>query len=192
MILDLFKYFAKFPDKVGVKAMATMGTSQMTGYQDLITWINNLPDKSLIPDLNNYVYGQSLDDLKSRLTNLFGSWLFVDYGEFSTTSNSNSMRTTEKIAITIARKITDTSDQLEKLIVAESTLDMLRHLYAHMISDAEKDNLFFSSRENIINSDIVPFVASELNSVGWTLMIDGDASDTLKIKELSRSFDAQI
>lgn len=192
MILDLFKYFAKFPDKVGVKAMATMGTSQMTGYQDLITWINNLPDESLIPDLNNYVYGQSLDDLKSRLTNLYGSWLFVDYGEFSTTSNSNSMRTTEKIAITIARKITDTSDQLEKLIVAESTLDMLRHLYAHMISDVEKGNLFFSSRENILNSDIVPFVASELNSVGWTLMLDCDASDSLKIKELSRSFDTTM
>ncbi len=192
MILDLFKYFAKFPEKSGVMAMATMGTSKMAGYQELIGWINNLPDQCLIPDLNNYVYGQSLDDLKSRLTNLFGSWLFVDYGEFSTTSNSNSMRTTEKIAITIARKITDTSDQLEKLIVAESTLDMLRHLYAHMISDAEKDDLFFSSRENIINSDIVPFVAYELNSVGWTLMIDCDASDSLKIKELSRSFDAQI
>ena len=189
MILDIFKYFAKFPDKKGVKAMATMGSSSMDGYADLITWINNLPDSGLIPDLKNYVYGQSLEELKSRIGNLYGSWLFVDYGEFSTTDSGNSMRTSEKIAITIACKMNTTSDQLEKMLVAESTLQMLRNLYARLISDAENGDLFFSSRENIKNSDIVPFVASELNSVGWTLMIDCDASDALQIKELSRSFD---
>lgn len=192
MILDIFKYFAKFPNKEGVKAMATMGSSSMAGYSELITWIDGLPDPGLIPDLKNYVYGQSFEELKSRIDSLFGSWLFVDYGEFSTTDSGNSMRTTEKIAVTIACKMNTTSDQLEKMLVAEFTLEMLRNLYARLIADAEHDDLFFSSRENILNSDIVPFVASELNSVGWTLMIDGDASDTLKIKELSRSFDTTM
>ena len=78
IIQDLFLYFAKYPSKDGVKSMATMGGSEMPEYQQLMDALDALPEDSLVPEIEHYVYGQSIDDLKGRLDKLVGSFLLVE------------------------------------------------------------------------------------------------------------------
>ena len=84
MLLDLFTYFAKFPASAGVtRGIATKGESSMEEYATVLSMLGNMQEKEkeLVPEIENYVYGQSFDELKQRIDKLTGSFLFVDYGE---------------------------------------------------------------------------------------------------------------
>ena len=82
MLLDLFTYFAKFPQNSGViKGIATKGESSMEEYATTLDILGKMEEKELVPEIQNYVYGQSFDELKQRIDKLTGSFLFVDYGE---------------------------------------------------------------------------------------------------------------
>lgn len=82
MLLDLFTYFAKFPASAGItRGIATKGESSMEEYATVLGELSNMQEKELVPEIENYVYGQSFDELKQRIDKLTGSFLFVDYGE---------------------------------------------------------------------------------------------------------------
>ena len=187
IILDLFLYFAKFPQKSGVKAIATMGASSMPEYAQLMTALDQLPDISLVPEIEHYVYGQSIDDLKQRIDRLLGSWLFADYGEISTQDERGSMQVTQRLAVTVAMKLASNADMVERVIASDRTLQMLSKVQAHIMADSEAGELAWLARGNIGKAEIVPFVATELGSYGWTLLIDAAAPDALGTNELARS-----
>ena len=65
MILNLLKYFARYPQKEGVASMFSNGASQFPQYSTLLEYVKNLPDP-LMPELENLVFGQSYDDVKRR------------------------------------------------------------------------------------------------------------------------------
>ena len=43
MILELLKYFAKYPTKSGVLNLFKQGESSLSGYADLLSFVNALP-----------------------------------------------------------------------------------------------------------------------------------------------------
>lgn len=189
MILNQFLYFAQYPSKEGVRAILTNGSSDFPGYSELVDALDNLPDMSRVPDIANYVYGQSFDELKQRIDNLVGSFLFVDYGEFNSLVDSrNSYEITQRIAITVARKMPDRADAAEYMLASDSTLRLLSQVHAWMLADAEADNIEWLSRGELDKAEIIPFVATELSSIGWTLMLSCIAPDTLGTHALSKSF----
>lgn len=193
MILNQFLYFAQYPSKEGVRAILTNGSSDFPGYRDLVDALNNLPDMSRIPEIANYVYGQSFDELKQRIDNLVGSFLFVDYGEFNSLRDSrNSYEITQRIAITVARKMPDRADAAEYMLASDATLRLLSKVHAWMLADAEHGNIEWLSRGELDKAEFVPFVATELSSVGWTLMLTCIAPDSLSIHQQSRSFAKQL
>ena len=63
MLLDLFTYFAKFPTSAGItKGIATKGESRsMEEYATVLSMLGNMQEKELVPEIENYVYGQSFD-----------------------------------------------------------------------------------------------------------------------------------
>ena len=61
MIKEQFLYFAQFPNQDGIRAMFTNGASNTAGYDELLTSLGNLPKTSRVPEIANYVYGQSLE-----------------------------------------------------------------------------------------------------------------------------------
>lgn len=128
MLLDLFEYFAKFPATAGVtKGIANKGESRMEEYATVLKAIKNLPEKELVPEIENYVYGQSFDELKQRIDKLTGSFLFVDYGEVDMQSDGRrSFQCTQRIAVTVAIKLPAHADMLERVIANDRTLQMLR------------------------------------------------------------------
>ena len=166
MIRELFLYFAKFPKRSGVTAMFTNGQSDYAEYQQLTEAIGAMEDEPILPDIENYVYGQDFDELKARVEKIFGSWLFADYGEFTFSEDRTpgSVRCQHK------------------------TLSWVNTIYARILADAAMGDTPWLSRMPVADAQIVPFVASELKSWGWTLIISADAADTLGTNSLKRSF----
>lgn len=190
MIQDLFLYFAKFPKREGVTAMFTNGQSDYADYQRLIDALEAMEDEPLLPDIDNYVYGQDFDELQARIGRLFGSWLYADYGEFTFSEDRTpgSLRCTQQLAVTVAVKLSDSADMVERMIASDRTLDDINIIYARMMADAATGDTPWLARMPIQQAEIVPFVAPELKSCGWTLIVTADAADTLGTNSLKRSF----
>ena len=192
MIKDQFLYFAQYPSKEGVRAILTNGASDFPGYNDLAESLDKLPNVSRLPEIANYVYGQSFDEFRQLIDKLVGSFLFVDYGELNMSADGrNSYQITQRIAITVASKMTNRADAAEYMLSSDQTLRLLAKIHAWMIADAEEGNIDWISRGELDKAEIIPFVASELSSVGWTLMLNCIAPDTLGTHLLSRSFAKQ-
>lgn len=188
MILDLFTYFAKFPSREGVLTMFANGSSTFAQYSDLYIAISDFPPP-LISSIQSYVFGQSFESVKARIDNLTGTYLFIDYGEFSSRSdNRNSIEDTQKLAATVAMKLADASDLVEEAIASATCLQLLNTLRAHLLYDSEHVKMPWLSRDTIKNHDIVPFVAKELKSIGWTMMFEANASDLFNLKGQMTSF----
>ena len=188
IIQDLFLYFAKFPQKAGVKAIATMGSSEMPEYATLMAALDALPSESLVPDIENYVYGQSIEDLQQRIDRLSGSWLFADYGEFTMRDDHGSADVAQRLAVTVAVKLRSNADMMERMIASDRALAMVSQVYAHMVADCEKGTIEWISREDVLKGEAVPFVSTELGSYGWTLLINASAPDTLGVHALSKTY----
>lgn len=190
MIQDLFLYFAKFPKREGVTAMFTNGQSDYAEYQQLIDALSAMEGEPLLPDIDNYVYGQDFEDLQARIGRLFGSWLYADYGEFTFSEDSTpgSLKCTQQLAVTVAVKLSDRADMVERMIASDRTLTDLNTIYARMMADAATGDTPWLARMPIQKAEIVPFVAPELKSYGWTLIITADAADSLGTNSLKRSF----
>lgn len=188
MLLDLFEYFAKFPASAGVtKGIANKGESRMEEYATVLKAIRNLPEKELVPEIENYVYGQSFDELKQRIDKLTGSFLFVDYGEVDMQSDGRrSFQCTQRIAVTVAMKLSAHADMLERVIANDRTLQMLSKVHARILADVETEGLYWMDRESVTTCEIIPFVSAELQSYGWTLMLNATGADVLGVHDRMR------
>ena len=193
MLLDLFTYFAKFPQNSGIiKGIATKGESSMEEYATTLDILGKMEEKELVPEIQNYVYGQSFDELKQRIDKLTGSFLFVDYGEVDMQDDGHrSFECTQRIAVTVAQKLSSNADMLERAIVNDRTLQMLSKVHARIMADVESEGLYWMDRESITNCEIIPFVSAELQSYGWTLMLSAKGADILDTHRLARKMARQ-
>ncbi|ATV32536.1 hypothetical protein CUC00_08445 [Prevotella intermedia] len=189
MIKEQFLYFAQYPSKDGIRAIFTNGASDFTGYNDLVSALDKLPQTSRIPEIDNYIYGQSFEELQARIDKCIGSFLFVDYGEMSMSGNNhNSYELTQRIAVTVAYKMSNRADAGEYMLASDKTLELLSKVHASMLADADRGEIEWFSRSELARAEYVPFVASELHSVGWTLMLSCLAPDSLQIHRQYKSF----
>ncbi len=187
MIADLFLYFAQFPAKRNIKAMATMGRSPMADYQPLLDGLDLLPDTSRVPEIENYIYGQTFEDVQQRLDRLIGTFLFVDYGQFTVQPiGQRTIDVSEQLAITVAMRMSERTDLMERMLASDKTLQLLNQVYAWIMADAEAGTIEWLHREHTDRAEIVPFVSPELRSTGWTLMLDATAPDMLNTRMMAR------
>lgn len=189
MIKEQFLYFAQYPSRNGILAMFTNGKSHFESYNTLVAELSQLPQTSRVPEIDNYVYGQSFEELQARIDKCIGSFLFVDYGEMSMAANNhNTYELTQRLAVTVAFKMPNRSDAAEHMLASDKTLSLLSKVHAAMLADADKGNIEWLSRAELARAEYVPFVATELHSVGWTLMLSCVAPDTLQIHQQYKSF----
>ena len=159
----------------------------MEEYATVLSMLGNMQEKELVPEIENYVYGQSFDELKQRIDKLTGSFLFVDYGEVDMQGDGRrSFECTQRIAVTVAMKLPNTSDMLERIIANDRTLQMLSRIHARIMADAEREELYWMDRDSVANCEIIPFVSAELQSYGWTLMLSATGADILDTHRMSR------
>ena len=192
MILEIFKYFSRFPAPTAIKAMATLGQSPLPEYATLLSSSASAPvpeDSSsgpqshstpLLPELTSYLYAQSVDDLQKLLQKLTGSFLLVDYGEITFSQRPpRSIEATLQIAVTIATKVSERADALERLIINSRALTSLFRLYSVLIHDSDTGELPWLCRDQLLSAQFVPFVSPELSAIGWTLMFEAPSTDPL-------------
>lgn len=181
IILDILKYFAKYPSKDGVLSAFTEGSSEYPEYADLKTYINGLADP-VIPELQAYVFGQSYESVKSRIADITGCYLFVDFGEITSLRDSrNSIEDSQKLAVTIAIKVPSTIDTVEECIISDITLQLISRLRTAMLNDDRLGEVPWRQLMSDKHS-IVPVDNKEINSIGWSILFDTSASDWFNIK----------
>lgn len=188
MLLQLFRYFAKFPKwDNAMKGIATKGESNMPEYEKTLLDLATMDEHSLVPEIDHYVYGQSFDELKERLSKLTGSFLFADYGEMDMQGDGRrSLQCTQRIAVTVAFRLSSNADMLERIIANDRSLGMLARIHAQMMADSEQGKLEWMERDDLDRAEYVPFVSAELQSYGWTLMLSVMGSDILDVHEMAR------
>lgn len=182
VILDTLKYFAQFPNNKGVLSMFTNGSSNsFSAYAEVQQFVATLPD-ARIPDIDGFVFGQSFDHVKRRIDSLTGTYLFIDFGEFSSGRDPmNSITDSQKTAATVAMKLTDSADLVEVALATDRTLELTARLRQLLIEDTYSDRCPWLDPISD-KHDIVPFVSAEFKSVGWTLMFTTTASDLFDVK----------
>ena len=110
-----------------------------------------------MPELENLVFGQSYDYVKKRVDNITGNYLFVDFGEFTSSRDThNSILDSQKLAATIAMKVSDSADMVETAIASEMTLSLLAALRKRLILDSRSEDLPWLDKISE-NHDIIPF-----------------------------------
>lgn len=180
-IINLLKYFARFPQKAGVLSMFANGSSDFPRYAELLSFVRELPD-AVIPGIDNFVFGQSFDHVKQRIDAITGSYLFVDYGEFTSSRTArNSIIDSQKLAATVAIKLSDSADIVETAIASDTTLSLLADLRKRLILDSRSEELPWLDKMSD-SHEIIPFVSPEFKSIGWTLMFSASASDLFEVK----------
>ena len=85
-------------------------------------------------------------------------------------------------------KLSDTSDLVEEAIASDVCLELLTTLRTYFLYDAESGNIPWLNRSTIKNHDIIPFVAKELKSIGWTMIFEANASDLFNAKKRTAFF----
>ncbi|MDR2917629.1 MAG: hypothetical protein LBV74_22790 [Tannerella sp.] len=188
MILKLFEYFARFPERAGVISAFANGKSDLPFYNELLGRVKMLPDNSLMPDIKHYVFGADMDTVKRRVDSVTGTYLFIDFGEIDSERNDkNSIQDSLRMAATIASKVSDVTDIVERAIISDITLTLINELRARIYTDSSRDKTPWLQELSFKHS-ITPFVVPELSSVGWSVVFTSEGSDILNLKSMIKSF----
>lgn len=176
IIVEVFKYFARFPQRRGVMANFISGKTPST--IELKDICQNLPQDRVIPELSDYVFGVNEDSVEKRIKAIKGIYLFIDYGNFTTNQDKNNVKTDQlRLGVTVAKPLNiATIDPVEEVILADELLTIMRTIRRQLIVD--KDDPFV--KLFTFPSEITPWYARELgNSVGWTMLFSLTGIDIL-------------
>jgi hypothetical protein len=169
---DIFTYFAKFPQKAGVLELFNRSASDhFPAYASLKTGISALDPHSLIPGIQDYVFGIDEQSIKKRIEEISGTYLFVDYGNIASQEDNLKRRTDEiLIAITVATPLhINALDMVEQVLLADQALDYLLQIMAIMRQDSRCSPFV---KQLTFPVEITPFLARELSdSTGWTMVV---------------------
>ena len=181
LLIELFLYYAQFPEREAIVPLFNKGKSYIPGYGELLKEALDLRDDKIIPEIKNYVFGPNFDAVSARVNNLIGHYLFVDYGEIECdTDGSNRFVDYTRLAITVAYRLKDFSGELmEQLIVSDRCLSCLVSIRNQMIRE-QRERYWLKDISN--NHTLTPFIARELSSIGWTLLFNRNGYDTFNAK----------
>jgi hypothetical protein len=178
-ISDIFLYFAQFPLIDGVKSSFSNGTSDLSLYGDLLSKLDGQAH-SRLPEIEDYVFGQNLDAVKNRIDKFSGLFLFVEAGDISSNQDDKgSIQDQMKLGVTVARKVADSADLVEQMIVSDEMLILTNRLRALIREDQTSTPwLTWMSQPQ----QVIPFVSSEFGSVGWSCIFSLSGPDLFDIK----------
>lgn len=182
-LIELFLYFARFPKREGIYPMFNLGDSDIEGYDTLKSIINEMKDHSLT-NIQNYIFGANLQAIKERVNNITAGsdYLFIDFGEIGCGVDSkNRMTDSASLAISVAYRVSNFSaDLIEQTLAFSRSLDNLVIIRNKMIQE-QKCHPWMTDISD--EHTFVPFVAEDLNSLGWTLMFNREGYDSFDAKK---------
>lgn len=172
LIYNIYKYFAKFPKLNSVLVNFDRADPEYTRYDTLKTEIENLAEDSLIPELENYIFGNDEASISKRLRGIDGKFLFIEYSDIS--SNLFTNATTKnlfRLRIIVAENSNNTNrDEIELMIANQENLYIIQQIVKKMLID--KDD--YCNSINFPENDfrIIPVEPTAFyENLGWMLEI---------------------
>jgi hypothetical protein len=142
LIIDLFKYFAKFvPKSVLEKIFVQPTATRLAGYNEIHVDVQALPNTQVLPDFDTFVVSVNENFVSERIKNSKEYALFVEYGTFSI-NHETTEGVKEWIAVSVTRNFSDNNnDSINELIVMNKCFILLDAILQAMF--AEQNELDF-------------------------------------------------
>lgn len=168
-ILDVIKYFAKFPDRAGVLENFRRSAGS-TEYNELKQYITDLPDP-LMPLLKDFVVSIQEEEVAERIKSIDDYFLFLEYGPMI--AGAPDIVRLRPIDFSLSVHICYHGNQrnmdwMEEAIVMDNCLAMAFQMAKQMIADDKlicPQNRFVESSINF--APIEP--AFLYQSIGWSV-----------------------
>jgi hypothetical protein len=184
LLIELFLFYARFPDREGILPLFNRGKSDLLGYNALLHKIEAMTEYSLLGEISQYIFGPNLDAVAARVNNIASGkyYLFVDYGEINCeTDNRNRMRDFTHMAITVACRLKEFSgDLVEQLLISDHCLSLLSTIRNDML---RREREVYWLKNVSADHTLAPFLARELSSAGWTMLFNREGYDTFEVKK---------
>ena len=171
-LINIIKYFAKFPDKQGVLEHFTKTSSDISGYSDLKDYVTNL-DPGLMSDIKYFLFGINDERLSEKIRDLDDFFMLIEYGVISASSEdrANTRDTTFDLSVIIGHPTDRKADDFfEWLILDDQCLDLILDL-KELIQDDDDAEAICGNEEfldsNIIIAPIEPALIHDC--VAWTM-----------------------
>lgn len=170
-LLDLVKYFAKFPNRDGVLANFSKTTSTFSEYVALKDYITALP-AALIPDIKHFIFSDDNDKLEERVRKIESYFMLIEWGPIVITDPEPSARNRTgdwHFAVNIAHPTDDKGkDAIEYMLLSNKTLALILQL-ANLIKtdDDEYCSNFRKIESETVIAPLDPYSFS--GCVGWSL-----------------------
>lgn len=179
MILEnTFLFFARYPEHSGVMKNFNK-TSSNDSYVSFKSKADALENRSLFPEVTDYVFGVSDEAVKKKISSVRGLFLFVDYGNIRTTTNAlNVKKDSFDLSVTIAKPFSSNtgSDSVEEIIIVDRTLELLKLIRNDIMAD--KSDPFVKMLT--MPTEIIPFASKELsNSFGFSMIFQLEGIDMI-------------
>lgn len=169
MILELLKYYAKFPKREGVLNMFASGRSDMPEYEAVKKDIEALTEHSLL-SIEGMILAANFDAMKSELDRTKAdSVLMIDWGEITSQKEKLTLVDSWKIAVTVMYKLGKKDDLVEQAILYDRAMRTISDIRDIMRKDKERVTWM---KEIGDTSTASPFCSPEFGMVGWTLIFE--------------------
>lgn len=182
ILLDVFKYFAKFPLRKAVQDAFASGKSSFSGYDPIKAYVEEMSEHSIFPSITGFIIGADEESVLKQLNSVNGTFMFFDYGEIGASKDArNCIQNSWVLAITIANKLSTDCDIIEFALNSDLMLSFIRDILVKIELD-QKEKPWLKELSN--SYQLVPFNVKERNSHGWTLVFTREGADMLNIKNL--------
>lgn len=137
VLIDLIKYFSQFPEKESVLKLFTRGDEKLSGYDDLRTYVQNLP-AGLVPDLTSFVVSTDEKVLKEAIQSQKGYIMLLEYFNFNTTApnRQGTRETTFSLSVSILHNYDNSgTDVIEEALIMNQCLNYILDIKKFILED---------------------------------------------------------
>lgn len=168
-LIDVVTYFAKFPAREAVMENFKATTDLTTGYQSLKTTLQNLP-APVIPAISTFLVSSSEEVIQTRLKNMKGFFLMLEYGNLEYNESQRDHRTGNfSLSLTIGHSFSKAnSDMMHEGLLMQQCLDYLMLIAETM----ENDQFELCSQQQLMEGVINISPADPImlySNVGWVM-----------------------
>lgn len=182
ILLEIFLFFARFPQRNGILEAFNKGASKLATYHDLMMKVYELPAKS-ISDIQHYIFGANFEAVRTRVNNIASGedYLFVDFGEIEcSTDQRNRMNDSARLAVTVAFRVSEFSaDIIEQMLYFDASLKKITEIRNYVLSEQCNHPWLKNISQN---HTFVPFVSPDFASIGWTMLFNREGYDSFNAK----------
>lgn len=167
-IIDVVKYFSKFPQKQGVLKNFTRTAGKISGYDDLRQYIEALPDP-LMPELSELVFSTDEKAIGERIRNIDNYFMYLEYGPIQADypDTVRIRKVSFNLAVYVCYHANGRNiDSMEEALIMDNCLQRVFELSKYMIADDNQTCPHTRFAESMLSfSPVEPMLMYQ--SIGW-------------------------